>query len=36
MNHISANYLSELYDLVKVLNDNDKIKLVQRLVDMMN
>ena len=33
---MSAKYLNELYDLVKTLNDNDKTKLVQHLVNMMN
>ena len=33
---MSAKYLNELYDLVKILNDRDKTKLVQHLVDMMN
>ena len=36
MNLMSAKYLNELYDLVKTLNDSDKTKLVQHLVDMMN
>ena len=36
MNLMSAKYLNELYDLVKILNDRDKTKLVQHLVDMMN
>ena len=36
MNLMSAKYLNDLYDLVKILNDRDKTKLVQHLVDMMN
>lgn len=36
MNLMSAKYLNELYDLAKTLNDSDKTKLVQHLVDMMN